>query len=88
MSRSARASEKAAVRLPGDRIRITMSSGRQGRKVPSPSVTGYPLSKSCRIRWATNRASAVSFFTGWSLSADFRWAEIMWNSVSQSWRSG
>ena len=38
MSRSARA--KAADRLPGERIRITISSGRQGRRVPSLSVTG------------------------------------------------
>ena len=34
------AAAKAADRLPGERIRITMSSGRQGRRVPSPSVTG------------------------------------------------
>ena len=40
MSHSARAAAKAADRLPGERIRITMSSGRQGRRVPSPSVTG------------------------------------------------
>ena len=40
MSRSARASAKASRRLPGERIRITISSGRQGRKAPSPSVTG------------------------------------------------
>ena len=40
MSCSARAWAKAAERLPGERIRITMSSGRQGRSVPSPLVTG------------------------------------------------
>ena len=40
MSRSARAAAKAADRLPGERIRITISSGRQGRRVPSLSVTG------------------------------------------------
>ena len=40
MSRSARAPAKAWARLPGERMRITMSSGRQGRRAPSPSVTG------------------------------------------------
>ena len=45
-SRSASAWAKAADRLPGERIRITMSSGRQGRSVPSSPVTGYPSSKS------------------------------------------
>ena len=39
-SRSDRAAAKAADRLPGERIRITISSGRQGRRVPSLSVTG------------------------------------------------
>ena len=39
MFRSANAAEKAAILALGERIRMTMSSSRQGRK-PSPSCTG------------------------------------------------
>ena len=73
---SAIACAKVAARLPGERIRITISSGRQGRRAPSSPVTGYPPSSSCRMRPAVNRASASSFFTGRSSSADFCRAEI------------
>jgi hypothetical protein len=71
ISRSARAAAKAATRLPGERMRMTMSSGLQGRRVPSGAVTGKPSSKSSRMRRAAKRASAVSFLTGWGSSADF-----------------
>ena len=37
---SAMAWAKAADRLPGERIKITMSSGRQDRRTPSAPVTG------------------------------------------------
>lgn len=73
-SRSARAAAKAAARLPGERMRMTTSSGLQGRRDPSGSVTGKPSSNRRRMRRATKRASAVSFFTGWGVSSDFRWA--------------
>ena len=88
MSRSARAAAKAAARLPGERMRMTTSSGLQGRREPSGSVTGKPESRSSRMRRAVKRASAVSFFTGWVLSGDFCWTVIRWNSVSQSVRGG
>ena len=54
----ASAAVNAFIRVRGERIRMTISSGRTGRMTPPSPCMGKPSSSSCRIRWAVKRASA------------------------------
>ena len=57
MPSRASAAVKARIRDRGERMRITMSSGRTGRMTPPSPCTGKPSSSSCRMRRAAKRAS-------------------------------
>ena len=79
----ARAAAKSAPRPPGERSNITMSSGRQGRKLPSFSVTGKRSASSCRTRRAASFASASCRRPPSSPPQQRKWY-----STAQSSRSG
>lgn len=66
MPSRASARVNVCIRERGDRMRITMSSGRTGRIAPSPACTGNFSSSSCRMRRAVKRASASVRSSAWS----------------------
>ena len=88
MPRSVSALAQWRSRGPGERIRITMSSARQGRSSPeSSSVTGNPSDSRAAIRSAAICASSSAAGT-FSASPSSWGGRSRWNSVRQSSRGG